>query len=123
MYIAIKKSMLGESIDQIKEKMSAEGLNSEDYEIIEYAEPEKLYPKECIHEYLTDILKDFDGRTIIKEFCWKCGKIKNISANADEELRNMLKDPRYWRDHDKDIVAKIETGFKRLYGGNDEKKD
>lgn len=47
---------------------------------------------------------------------------ENIDKN-NEELRNMLKDPRYWRDHDKDIVAKIEAGFKRLYGDNNEKKD
>lgn len=36
------------------------------------------------------------------------------------ELTELLKDPKYWRDHDSDYVAKIEEQFKKYYGGNNE---
>ena len=94
MYIAVKKSMLGESKGQVKRKLIQQDLNPEDYEVIEI--PDDIWTK-----------------TILEE---------NITIDI-EELRNMLRDPRYWRDRDKDIVAKIDAGFKRLYGDNNEKKD
>ena len=34
---------------------------------------------------------------------------------SDEELRRMMRDPKYWRDHDAEYVRKIENGFKKLY--------
>ena len=41
---------------------------------------------------------------------------KNVSENlTDDDLRNMMKDPKYWRDHDAEYVRKIENGFKKLY--------
>ncbi|MGF1475209.1 MAG: hypothetical protein ACFB6S_06550 [Geminicoccaceae bacterium] len=37
---------------------------------------------------------------------------------ADEaNLRQMMRDPRYWRDRDPDFIAQVTTGFKRLYRG------
>lgn len=40
----------------------------------------------------------------------------NTSANlSDNELRRMMKDPKYWRDRDAEYVRKIESGFKKLY--------
>jgi hypothetical protein len=41
---------------------------------------------------------------------------KNASGNlSDTELRRMMRDPKYWRDHDAEYVRKIESGFKKLY--------
>ncbi len=41
---------------------------------------------------------------------------KNATENlTDETLRNMMRDPKYWRDHDPEYVRKIENGFKKLY--------
>ncbi len=41
---------------------------------------------------------------------------KNVSENlTDDDLRNMMKDPKYWRDQDPEYVRKIENGFKKLY--------
>lgn len=41
---------------------------------------------------------------------------KNVSENlTDDELRNMMRDPKYWRDQDPEYVRKIENGFKKLY--------
>ena len=41
---------------------------------------------------------------------------KNASENlSDEDLRNMMRDPKYWRDQDAEYVRKIENGFKKLY--------
>ena len=41
---------------------------------------------------------------------------KNIDENlTDDMLRNMMRDPKYWRDHDEEYVRKIENGFKKLY--------
>lgn len=37
---------------------------------------------------------------------------KNLS---DSDLRRMMRDPKYWRDHDSEYVRKIENGFKKLY--------
>ena len=34
---------------------------------------------------------------------------------GDADLRRMMADPRYWRDHDGEFVRKIESGFKKLY--------
>ncbi|MXW91829.1 MAG: hypothetical protein F4114_15880 [Rhodospirillaceae bacterium] len=37
---------------------------------------------------------------------------------ADEaELRRLMDDPRYWRDHDPATIAKVRDGFDRLYPG------
>jgi len=41
---------------------------------------------------------------------------KNVVDNlTDTDLRNMMKDPKYWRDQDPEYVRKIENGFKKLY--------
>ncbi|MBQ6109788.1 MAG: hypothetical protein IJL05_00190 [Alphaproteobacteria bacterium] len=38
--------------------------------------------------------------------------IKNLT---DDDLRTMMRDPKYWRDHDEEYIRKIESGFKKLY--------
>ena len=41
---------------------------------------------------------------------------KNTTKNiTDNDLRMMIRDPKYWRDHDEEYVRKIEKGFKKLY--------
>ena len=41
---------------------------------------------------------------------------KNETENlTDDVLRNMMRDPKYWRDHDEEYIRKIENGFKKLY--------
>jgi hypothetical protein len=41
---------------------------------------------------------------------------KNVTENlTDDDLRTMMRDPKYWRDHDEEYVRKIENGFKKLY--------
>jgi hypothetical protein len=35
----------------------------------------------------------------------------------DKKLREMMSDPRYWRDGDKDFIRQVDDGFKSLYGG------
>lgn len=41
---------------------------------------------------------------------------KNSSENlTDDDLRRMMRDPKYWRDGDAEYVRKIENGFKKLY--------
>lgn len=37
---------------------------------------------------------------------------KNLS---DDDLRTMMRDPKYWRDRDPEYVRKIESGFRKLY--------
>lgn len=36
-------------------------------------------------------------------------------AMSEAGVRNMMRDPRYWRDHDPVLVEKVQQGFKRLY--------
>lgn len=43
-----------------------------------------------------------------------------IDANTteslgDNELRLMMKNPKYWRDRDPEYIRNIENGFKKLY--------
>ncbi len=39
-------------------------------------------------------------------------------AGADvNELRSLMRDPKYWRDKDPSVVAKVTEGFQRIYGG------
>jgi hypothetical protein len=41
---------------------------------------------------------------------------KNENQNlTDDDLRRMMRDPKYWRDSDPEYVRKIENGFKKLY--------
>jgi len=41
---------------------------------------------------------------------------KNSSDGmTDSDLRRMMRDPKYWRDHDPEYVRKVESGFKKLY--------
>ena len=41
---------------------------------------------------------------------------KNENQNlTDDDLRRMMRDPKYWRDGDPEYVRKIENGFKKLY--------
>jgi hypothetical protein len=41
---------------------------------------------------------------------------EGIQAAADETtLSQMMRDPRYWRDRDPEVIAKVTEGFRRLY--------
>ncbi|MCE2510389.1 MAG: hypothetical protein J4G10_05365 [Alphaproteobacteria bacterium] len=37
------------------------------------------------------------------------------ATGEENQLREMMKDPRYWRDHDPDFVSQVSQGFQRLY--------
>jgi hypothetical protein len=39
----------------------------------------------------------------------------NGEALSEEQLRRMMNDPKYWRDHDPVLARKVQEGFKRLY--------
>ena len=38
-------------------------------------------------------------------------------AVDEAELRSLMDDPRYWRDHDPAVIARVRDGFERLYPG------
>ncbi|MDR2685588.1 MAG: hypothetical protein LBB23_02325 [Rickettsiales bacterium] len=41
---------------------------------------------------------------------------KNSASDLSEsDLRRLMKDPKYWRDHDAEFVRTIDTGFKKLF--------
>lgn len=40
----------------------------------------------------------------------------NFRKKEEQELRNLMEDPRYWKHQDPEIVKRVEEGFKRLYG-------
>ncbi len=35
---------------------------------------------------------------------------------TEKKLKEMMQDPKYWRDNDKDFIKKVNDGFKYLYG-------
>lgn len=37
------------------------------------------------------------------------------AAESEESLRALMRDPKYWRDHDPAIVQRVQQGFQRLY--------
>lgn len=37
-------------------------------------------------------------------------------AIDEKKLRTLIKDPRYWKQQDPEMVKRVEEGFKRLYG-------
>ena len=37
------------------------------------------------------------------------------AAPDEAALSQMMRDPRYWRDRDPDVIAKVTEGFRRLY--------
>lgn len=39
--------------------------------------------------------------------------------SEEEELRAMMRDPRYWRDRDPNIIRRVSEGFRKLVEGND----
>lgn len=38
-----------------------------------------------------------------------------VVALTEKDLRQMMQDPKYWRDKDTEYIRKIENGFKKLY--------
>lgn len=70
------------------------------YTCIYYDEPGNfLRVKETPEEIINMVETDFNSRMF-----------------TDEELREVMKDPKYWRERDPEYVKKIEEGFRKLYG-------
>ncbi|MCR5506877.1 MAG: hypothetical protein K6F04_03455 [bacterium] len=44
----------------------------------------------------------------------KSGEVADVIT--EEKLKEMMKDPKYWRDNDKNFIKKVDDGFKFLYG-------
>ena len=38
-----------------------------------------------------------------------------VATLTEKDLRQMMQDPKYWRDKDAEYIRKIENGFKKLY--------
>ncbi len=43
---------------------------------------------------------------------------RSAAAVSEAELHSMMRDPKYWRDKDPSVIAKVTQGFKALYGSN-----
>jgi len=41
----------------------------------------------------------------------------SAAGPSQDELDALVRDPRYWRDHQPDLVKRVEEGFRRLYPG------
>jgi hypothetical protein len=39
------------------------------------------------------------------------------STTTDAALKQLMRDPRYWRDQDPEVVNRVRTGFRNLYRG------
>jgi len=39
----------------------------------------------------------------------------NDSALTDSDLRRMMRDPKYWKERDKEYIQRVESGFRKLY--------
>ena len=48
-------------------------------------------------------------------------RVKPVPEGAtvsETELKQMMRDPRYWRDNDPEWITKVREGFKKLYPGD-----
>ena len=43
------------------------------------------------------------------------GSADSVSGTSEDDLREMMQDPRYWSKNDPAYVKKVEAGFKKLY--------
>lgn len=87
----------------------------------QWDECEKIYinPNHIIHMEYDDCytqLKLKDNDMWVKETPEEIMEMINGTAEITvEELREMMKDPKYWKDQDPEYVKKVENGFKKLY--------
>lgn len=47
----------------------------------------------------------------------EAGAGAEADAPAEKDLHRLMRDPRYWRDRDPGLIARVTAGFRRLYGG------
>ncbi|MBL4721073.1 MAG: hypothetical protein JKY20_08085 [Alphaproteobacteria bacterium] len=57
---------------------------------------------------------------LLSPFTEDDANVDGLSAETDvrqgeEELRALMRDPRYWREKDRALVARVEKGFKALF--------
>lgn len=75
---------------------------------------EKLEPLEGLqHNWLDKINELVDAVNELK------AKFALPTLNpdlTDEDLRKLMRDPKYWRDKDSGIIQKVQNGFNKLYG-------
>ena len=74
-----------------------------------------------------DVLESLSGTRegiIAMERMMSSGEPSLISGDAagaaglsEDSLKEMMRDPRYWRDHDPAVVGKVRDGFKKLFPG------
>lgn len=77
---------------------------------------------------LDGLVKDADGIKALETILEKAGEPKFVADNDDtgssaldeNKLREMMKDPRYWRDKDPAFVDKVRKGFEALYPGQEQ---
>lgn len=43
----------------------------------------------------------------------------NTNEQGENELKQMMRDTRYWRDHDPEFVERVRDGFQKLYQEED----
>lgn len=92
----------------------------------EVARQISVWSKQNINPELYDVLgSTFEGIiTLYKMMSSNEPELSNNSENgellSEDVLKNMMRDPRYWRDKDSSYVEKICKGFERLYPGTEE---
>lgn len=74
-------------------------------------------------DMLDNLSGSFDGVLVLEKMMRSEEPgLKRISENSDsageEDLRSMMRNPRYWRDRDPAFVSKVTEGFQKVYGSN-----
>jgi len=65
----------------------------------------------------------FINKDNIKLFIMGSAKYETVQKEtetkelSEDNLCDLMKDPKYWRDNDSEYVKKIQAGFNKLYGG------
>lgn len=75
-------------------------------------------------EILKNLSSSFEGVMILHKMMKSQTSDSGFSDNTDidagpqseDDIQSLMRDPRYWRDRDPAIVAKVSEGFKKLYG-------
>jgi hypothetical protein len=70
-----------------------------------------------------DIYDYADADKICREAAARIAELEAENAalrnnkTKEEALREMMRDPRYWRQRDPELVNKVRDGFRKLVGG------
>lgn len=77
----------------------------------------KAIPKEIIGESVGQVRRLLTQRGL-NVINYDIVEVVPSTKDLSEEARELMKDPSYWKDHDPDVVRKVEEIMNTIYNGD-----